>query len=76
MNDETVRLARYNVGVDCYRAAKILIGKHGDGAKTEASRCMQEWLDKGDERGAAMWADILFAIGEIQRAPLPGEAWN
>ena len=76
MTDETTRLARYEVGIDSYRAAKILIDRHGDGAKTEASRRMQELLDAGDEAGAAAWVEIVFAIGEIQRGPLPGEARN
>ncbi|HEY8609812.1 MAG TPA: hypothetical protein VIL69_00815 [Roseomonas sp.] len=64
------------MGIDSYRAAKILIDQHGEGAKAQASRRMQELLDQGDEAGAAAWVDITFAIGEMLRAPLPGEARN
>jgi hypothetical protein len=72
----SVRLQRYEVGVDSYRAAKILIDQHGDGAKTYAGRRMQELLEQGDEAGAAAWVDIVFAIDELRRGPLPGEARN
>ncbi len=75
-DEDAVRLARYEVGIDSYRAAKILIDKHGAEASAAASRRMQELLDAGDEDGADAWADILFAIGEMQRGPRPGEARN
>ena len=77
MSDEdTVRLPRYEVGSDSYRAAKILIGQHGAGASTVAGQRMLELLKAGDEEGAALWTDIIFAIGEITRGPRPGEARN
>ena len=75
-DEDAFRLARYEVGIDSYRAAKILIDKHGAAASTAAGQRMQELLDVGDETGAATWADILFAIGEMQRGPRPGEARN
>ena len=71
-----VRLPRYEVGIDSYRAAKILIDKHGPEASSAAGQRMQDLLDAGDERGAGAWADILFAIGEMQRGPRPEEARN
>ena len=70
------RLARYQVGVDSYRAAKILIDTHGPGAAAHAGKKMQELLEGGDEAGAGTWADILFAIGEMQRGPRSGEVRN
>jgi hypothetical protein len=77
MTDEhSVRLPRYEVGIDSYRAAKILIDKHGPEAAAEAGRRLQWLLDEGDEAGVAAWTEIVFAIGEIQRGPLPGEATN
>lgn len=77
MSDEdAVRLPRYEVGIDSYRAAKILIDKHGTKASRVAGQRMQELLDIGDEEGAAAWADIAFAIGEMTRRPRPGEARN
>jgi hypothetical protein len=72
----SVRLQRYEVGVDSYRAAKILIDQHGDEAKAHAGRRMQELLEQGDDAGAAAWVDIAFAIDELRRGPLPGEARN
>jgi hypothetical protein len=54
MSDEdAVRLPRYEVGIDSYRAAKILIDKHGIEASAAASRRMQELLDAGGKEGAA-----------------------
>ena len=77
MSDEDgVRLPRYEVGIDSYRAAKILVDKHGAEASTVAGRRMQEMLHAGDEEGAAAWADIVFAIGELTRGPRSGEAKN
>ena len=77
MSDEDgVRLPRYEVGIDSYRAAKILVGKHGAEASTVAGRRMQELLDGGDEEGATACADIVFAIGEMTRGPRPGEVKN
>jgi hypothetical protein len=70
------RLPRYEVGIDSYRAAKILIDQHGECAKARAGQRLQELLDQGDEAGAAAWTDIVFAIDEIQRGPLPGEVRN
>ena len=75
-DESTARLPRYEVGLDSYRAAKILIYKHGIEASKAAGRRMQELLKVGDEAGAATWADILFAIGEMQPWLRPGEALN
>lgn len=77
MSDEdAVRLPRYEVGIDSYRAAKILIDKHGAEASKAAGQRVQELLDVGDEEGASVWADLLLAIGEMQRGPRPGETKN
>jgi hypothetical protein len=77
MSDEdAVRLPRYAVGIDSYRAAKILIDKHGAGASAAASRRTQELMGLGDDEDAATWADILFAIGEMQRGLLSSETLN
>ncbi|MFC7738990.1 hypothetical protein ACFQX4_25095 [Roseomonas sp. GCM10028921] len=70
------RLARYEVAVDSYRAAKILVDKHGTEAKAFAGWRMQELLEAGDEAGAAAWADITFAVQEMTRGPAPGDARN
>lgn len=75
-DEDAVRLPRYAVGLDSYRAAKILIDQHGDAAKVYAGRRMQDLLNVGDEAGAAAWVDIAFAIEEMRRGPLPGEVKN
>ena len=72
----SLRLDHYEVGIDSYRAAKILIDKHGADARAFAGRQMQELLDGGDEAGAAAWVDIAFAIDEMARGPRPGEMRN
>jgi hypothetical protein len=41
------------VGIDSYRAAKILIGQHGAEAGRVASKRVQALLEKGDEAGPA-----------------------
>jgi hypothetical protein len=47
-NEDAVRLPRYEVGIDSYCAAKILIDKHGAEASAAASRRTQELMDLGD----------------------------
>jgi len=76
MSDKASRLSRYEVGIDSYRAAKILIDRYGDGAKTEASLRLQDLLEAGDRVGALAWAEIVYAVEEMQRVPLDGEARN
>jgi hypothetical protein len=71
-----VRLSRYTVGTDSYRAATILIGQYGDRARARAGQRLEEMLNQGDEAGAAAWADIAFAINELLRGPLHDEARN
>jgi hypothetical protein len=71
-----VRLARPEVGIDSYRAAKILIGQHGAEAGRVASQRMQALLEKGDEAGAAAWVDIHYATGELLRGRRPSEVPN
>lgn len=75
-DEDAVRLPRYQVGIDSYRVATSLMDQYGDGAKAYASRRMQEMLDLAYEVGAAAWLDILLAIEEVRRGPLPGEVTN
>ena len=74
--EDAVRLLRYEVGIDSYRAAKTLIDRYGEGARAYASRRMQELLDAGDEAGGSAWVDVVFAIDEMRRGPRPNETRN
>jgi hypothetical protein len=53
---------------DKWRAAKMLIERHGDDAASVASLRSDEMADKGDDEGAAIWLAILHAVEELTRA--------
>ena len=60
--------------IDIYRAAKLLIDKHGDEADVIAIRWATKMLDDGDVDGYAVWKRITNAIKETEReTPRPGE---
>jgi len=60
--------------IDIYRAAKLLIDKHGDGADIIAIKRATKMLDDGDVDGYAVWKRITNAIKETEReTPRPGE---
>ena len=51
---------------DIYRAAKLLIDKHGDGAIERTSERAVELGEAGDIAGVQTWAAILRAVKELQ----------
>ncbi len=60
---------------EIYRAANILVKRHGDDAPIEAAMRADAMLESGDLEGLAVWKRILRAIEEIQgTAPKSGEA--
>ncbi len=60
--------------IDIYRAAKLLIDKHGNEADIIAIRRATKMLDDGDVDGYAVWKRITNAIKETEReTPRPGE---
>ncbi len=60
--------------IDIYRAAKLLIDKHGDHAQLRAIKRTTKMLDSGDVDGYAVWKRIVDAIDDMQRETLrPGE---
>ena len=61
---------------DIFRAAKLLIDKHGDDAAIRAAQRADELADEGDMDGAAVWRRILEAIDELTRGRREGEAVN
>jgi hypothetical protein len=70
-----MRPARTSV-LDIYRAAKLLIDKHGDEAAVYAAGRADLLLEEGDSAGAATWRRIMAAVEEMQRGRGPGEAVN
>jgi hypothetical protein len=58
--------------LDIYRAAKLLIGQHGEDAPIRAD----ELLEAGDTEGAAIWRAIVGAIEELQRERMSGDSLN
>ena len=60
--------------IDIFRAAKVLIDKHGDEAEVIAIKGAAKMLDAGDVGGYAVWKRIVDAIKDTQReTPRPGE---
>ena len=62
--------------LDIFRAAKLLIDKHGEDAAIWAGQPCDQLTDEGDTDGAAVWRQILEAIDELQRGRREGELLN
>ena len=63
--------------LDIWRAAQLLVKRHGDDAAIQAGMRADELLVEGDIDGAATWRAIIRAIDELQRvAPREGERVN
>ena len=62
--------------VDIYRAAKLVIDRHGDDASLYAAARTAVLAGEGDVEGAAVWRQIIAAVEELQRKRRPGEAVN
>jgi hypothetical protein len=62
--------------LDIYRAAKLLIDKHGDEAALCAAGRADQLLDGGDNLGSAIWRRIAAAVEELQRGRKAGEELN
>jgi hypothetical protein len=55
--------------LDIWRAAHMLIERHGAEALTEAAKMIDKMLDGGDMDGRAVWLHIRHAITELQAQP-------
>ena len=51
--------------IDTYRAAHLLIERHGDDTPVEAAMRADELMEAGDMDGQAVWKLILTAIEEL-----------
>src|SRR5205823_11556404 len=55
--------------LDIYRAANLLINRHGTNALIEAARMIDRMLDLGDPEGKRVWLWIKRAIEELEAQP-------
>jgi hypothetical protein len=56
---------------DIYRTANLMIRKHGSEAHIHAAIRADEFLDKGDLDGAAVWRRIVMAVEEMRNTEPP-----
>ena len=63
--------------IDVWRAADLLVKRHGEDAAIVAAQRADELLEVGDVEGQIVFKRIVEAINELQRQkPEPGEAVN
>jgi hypothetical protein len=62
--------------IDIFRAAKLVIDRHGEEAALYAAARTAVLAGEGDEEGAAVWRQITAAVEELQRERRPDEAVN
>jgi hypothetical protein len=55
---------------DIWRAANLLIRKHGADAEIVAARRADDLAERGDHDGKLVWLRIRRAIVEMQAAPV------
>jgi hypothetical protein len=55
--------------LDIYRAANLLINRHGSDAVVKAARLIDLMLDRGNDQGRLVWKRIKLAIVELQATP-------
>ncbi len=53
--------------LDTYRAANLLVKRHGEDAPIEAAIRADAMLEKGDLDGYGVWKRILRAVEELRR---------
>ena len=57
--------------LDIYKAATLVIKRHGGDAVIEAARMVDRMLELGDLEGRDLWCRIRSAI-EVLQAPVKG----
>jgi len=66
-----------NADLDIWRAANLLVKRHGDDAAIVAARRADELLAEGDLDGCGIWKRIVAAVNELARTKLAeGERVN
>jgi hypothetical protein len=62
---------------DIWRAAQLMIKRHGEDAAIATAQRADELFNENDLDGAAVWRRILHAVEELQRVkPKVGEKVN
>ncbi len=62
---------------DVWRAAGLLIKRHGDDASVVAAQRVDDLLAASDFEGSAIWKRVLEAVAELTRTkPAEGERVN
>jgi hypothetical protein len=56
--------------LDIWRAANLLIRRHGADAELEAAKRVDLVLDRGDDDGRLLWAQIRRAIEALHAPPV------
>jgi hypothetical protein len=56
--------------LDLWRAANLMVERHGDGAALVAAQRADEMLAQGDTEGQLVWKHILTAVNELQRTKI------
>lgn len=56
--------------LDLWRAANLMIERHGDDAALVAAKRADELLAQGDSEGQLVWKRILGVFNELQRTQL------
>jgi hypothetical protein len=63
--------------IDIWRAANIIVKRHGPYAEFTATRRVDDMIANADPGGETTWKRILRAVRELQRfQPREGEAVN
>jgi hypothetical protein len=63
--------------LDIWRAANLLVKRHGEDAAIVAAQRADELLAAGDMEGEIVWKRIVGAVSDLLRQTLaPGEAVN
>ena len=55
--------------LDIYRAANLLIDRHGGDAVVQAAQMIDRMLELGDPEGRSVWRRIKRVIEQLQAAP-------
>jgi len=58
--------------IDIWRAANLLLKRHGDKARAEAAARADALAAAGDREGAAVWRRITDAIAQLENETPPG----
>ena len=60
---------------DIYRAAQLLIDRHGDAARARADARADQLEAEGDDNAQELWRRISEAIDDLRRSDRPSGTW-